>query len=642
VKRVRIYVVLVAVALAVLAAFFHPLSLILGLVPFDTRGFVASLVELRTTIANLLGWGLLSLLAVMVAFVAWGRRRSGHRIPVAGGGQGGIVATPAYRAQIFLLIVALAVLGAVLHPIAFLLSSMPWNTAGLVSTLDSARTDIANLLGWVFAGLLIVMGVFVARDRFMRRAGSTTSARSERVARLDELSEAGRIAVAITAYNDAQATADAVRQFKAQPGVIEVLVIDNNSKDNTAELAAAAGARVIHEHRQGYGYACMRGLREAAQVPGVEIVVLTEGDGTFVGRDIPKFRAYIGEAEMVVGSRVTRELVEKGSQMDYFFTWGNIAVAFLLRLRFWDGQFLGAAGLTDVGCTFRAIRREALERILPDLAVGGNHFLTDMMLVALSRGVSIVEIPVTFRRRVGKSKGASQSVWKGLNVGLAMIWHILTYRPRVGAVGKPAVFVDRDGVIIRNRPDYVRSWSEAELLPGAVDALATLSQNGHRVVVVTNQSAIGRGLVRSKDVRIIHRHLAEAVERAGGRIDSFLVCPHTPEAGCSCRKPRPGLLLKAQRQMKVDLASAYMVGDQPSDVEAARRAGCRPVLVMSPTLPAAASEPDDLDMTPDLASAAELILRRTQEPAYLMGIRQAGDGEPNLQEVVPDIAGVRI
>jgi glycosyltransferase involved in cell wall biosynthesis len=259
------------------------------------------------------------------------------------------------------------------------------------------------------------------------------------------LSESGQIAVAITAYNDAQPTADAVRQFKSQPGVIEVIVIDNNSRDNTAELASAAGARVIREPRQGYGYACMRGLLEAARVPGADVIVLTEGDGTFVGRDIPKFRAYIGQAEMVVGSRVTRELVERGSQMDYFFTWGNIAVAFLLRLRGWDRQFLGTAGLTDVGCTFRAIRRDALLRILPDLSVGGNHFLPHMMLVALARGVSVIEIPVTFRRRVGQSKGASESLRKGLAVGLAMIWHIMTYQPSVNRGHKPDIVVDRDG-----------------------------------------------------------------------------------------------------------------------------------------------------------------------------------------------------
>jgi hypothetical protein len=126
--------------------------------------------------------------------------------------------------------------------------------------------------------------------------------------------------------------------------------------------------------------------------------------------------------------------------MDYFFTWGNIAVGTLLRLRFWDSQFLGAARLSDVGCTFRAIRRDALGRILPDLAVGGHHFSPHMMLVALHRGLSLVEIPVTFRRRIGASKGASRSAWKGFQVGLQMIWHILTYTPSLPS--RPASAAD--------------------------------------------------------------------------------------------------------------------------------------------------------------------------------------------------------
>jgi hypothetical protein len=99
-----------------------------------------------------------------------------------------------------------------------------------------------------------------------------------------------------------------------------------------------------------------------------------------------------------------------------------------LRLRFWDGRFLGPAGLTDVGCTFRAVRREALERILPDLRVGGNHFSLHMLMVAMAHDLSVIEIPIRLRRRVGKSKGASQSISKGLVVGLAMIWHIMSFR----------------------------------------------------------------------------------------------------------------------------------------------------------------------------------------------------------------------
>jgi glycosyltransferase involved in cell wall biosynthesis len=224
--------------------------------------------------------------------------------------------------------------------------------------------------------------------------------------------------------------AQAVLDFRRQPSVLGVLVVDNNSTDRTAELAAAAGATVIAEARQGYGYACIRGLSEALQVADADVIVLAEGDGTFVAEDIAKFLAYMDDADLVVGNRVVRGLVERDSQMDYFFTWGNMAVAMLLRLRFWDGRHLGPAGLTDVGCTFRAIRRPALERILPDLLVGGNHFSPHMLLVAIARDLSVIEIPIRLRPRVGRSKGASQSLWKGIQVGSAMIWHIMTFRLR--------------------------------------------------------------------------------------------------------------------------------------------------------------------------------------------------------------------
>jgi glycosyltransferase involved in cell wall biosynthesis len=247
-----------------------------------------------------------------------------------------------------------------------------------------------------------------------------------------------KVVVALTAYNDAEATAGDVSDFRGQPGVLKVLVIDNNSTDWTAELAAAAGATVVRETRQGYGYACIRGLTEGLKVPEADVIVLFEGDGTFFADDTAKFLTYIGNADLVVGDRVVRGLIDRDSQMDYFFTWGNMAAAMLIRLRFWDGRHLGPAGLTDVGCTFRAIRRSALERILPDLDVGGNHFSPHMILVAIARDLSVIEIPIRLRRRVGQSKGASQSLGKGLAVGLAMIWHIITFRLDRPEAGLPS------------------------------------------------------------------------------------------------------------------------------------------------------------------------------------------------------------
>jgi cellulose synthase/poly-beta-1,6-N-acetylglucosamine synthase-like glycosyltransferase len=328
------------------------------------------------------------------------------------------------RVQLALVVVLAAIVGALLHPAALLLSIVPFDTRGLIHFLEEVRSVIADLLGWGVLTLIVLMAFFVIRGR---------SARPPKSPDRENALGPGRpphAVVAITAYNDALATANAVRDFLRQPSVVKVLVIDNNSTDDTAALATAAGAQVIHEPRQGYGYACMRGLTEARKVPDSDVVILTEGDGTFFADDLPKFLAYIDHSDLVVGNRVVRGLVDSDSQMDYFFTWGNMAVAMLLRLKFWDGRHLGPAGLMDVGCTYRAIRSEALERILPDLAVGGNHFSPHMLLVAMARDLSVVEIPVRFRRRVGLSKGASQSLTKGLWVGLTMIWHIITFRLR--------------------------------------------------------------------------------------------------------------------------------------------------------------------------------------------------------------------
>ena len=129
---------------------------------------------------------------------------------------------------------------------------------------------------------------------------------------------------------------------------------------------------------------------------------------------------------MVVGNRITPGLVDRRSQMNTFFVWGNQLGAKLLQLRFWDWQFMGRLRLSDLGCTFRAIRREALAEMIDDLNVGGNYFSPHMIMVSLSKGHTVVEVPVTFWPRVGESKGAN-SLIKAVAIGAAMFWHILTF-----------------------------------------------------------------------------------------------------------------------------------------------------------------------------------------------------------------------
>jgi D-glycero-D-manno-heptose 1,7-bisphosphate phosphatase len=146
---------------------------------------------------------------------------------------------------------------------------------------------------------------------------------------------------------------------------------------------------------------------------------------------------------------------------------------------------------------------------------------------------------------------------------------------------RPAIFLDRDGVINLNRPEHVRSWEEFEFLPQALAGLQVLGEIGRPVIVATNQSVIGRGLTDRAAIDEIHARMVAAVAAAGGRIDLVCCCPHSPEDDCDCRKPRPGLLLTAAAEMDLDLGRSYLIGDAISDIDTAAAAGCRAILVLT-------------------------------------------------------------
>jgi len=144
-----------------------------------------------------------------------------------------------------------------------------------------------------------------------------------------------------------------------------------------------------------------------------------------------------------------------------------------------------------------------------------------------------------------------------------------------------AVLLDRDGVINRDRSDYVKSWEEFEFLPGALAGLRVLAQAGLGVAVVSNQSAVGRGLMSARELDLIHQRMVDAVRRDGGRIDAVLCCLHAPTDGCRCRKPRPGLLSDAVAYLGTGTEGAVMVGDNVTDLQAAQAARLPAVLVLS-------------------------------------------------------------
>jgi len=144
-----------------------------------------------------------------------------------------------------------------------------------------------------------------------------------------------------------------------------------------------------------------------------------------------------------------------------------------------------------------------------------------------------------------------------------------------------AVFLDRDGVINENRDNYVKSLTEFHFLPGALEALALLATTPLAVVVVTNQSAVGRGRMSEATLTAIHDWMLARVRDAGGRIDAVYTCPHRPEDACSCRKPQPHLLYQAAWELGIDLQRSVFVGDSVSDARAARAAGCDFILVLT-------------------------------------------------------------
>ncbi len=226
-----------------------------------------------------------------------------------------------------------------------------------------------------------------------------------------------RISVVFPAYNEEKGIGAATKDFLGTGIVDEIIVVDNNSRDRTSEEAVRAGARVVCEKKQGYGFALQRGMKEASG----DLIVLCEPDGTFQGRDIYKLLSYSDDFDMVLGTRTTQELVWKGANMKRALRLGNLVVAKLLEFLFSGPSF------SDCGCTFRLLSRSAYRKIRPYLTVGGSHFLPEMVICGLLRHQRMIEIPVNYRKRVGTSKITGS--WKGsIRTGWNMVCLILWVR----------------------------------------------------------------------------------------------------------------------------------------------------------------------------------------------------------------------
>lgn len=190
---------------------------------------------------------------------------------------------------------------------------------------------------------------------------------------------------------------------------------------------------------------------------------------------------------------------------------------------------------------------------------------------------------------------------------------------------RPAVFLDRDGTINVEK-DYLHRIEDFEFVPGAPEAIKALKDAGYLVIVVTNQSGVARGYYGLADVKHLHEHLSKSLAALKTGIDAYYICPHHPISGvgvfkqdCSCRKPRPGMLLDAAAEFNLDLSRSWMVGDKVSDVEAGFQAGVRPLLVLTGHGQAEQGElrESKVECFANLAEATQFILRTDTPPSLL-------------------------
>ena len=228
-----------------------------------------------------------------------------------------------------------------------------------------------------------------------------------------------KVSIVVGTYNEANSLKKVTDGFFATGFVDEVVMVDNNALGNTKEEIAKTKARHIVETKQGNGFAYMRGLMEATG----DLIVTTEADGTFEPNDLHKFLLYSEDFPVVFGTRTSRASIWSGAFMPFSVRFGNWFVAKVLEV------LHNGPTLTDVGCTYKLINREVLEKVksLFPLSDGGGKWSPEFMIWILKKGYNPIEIPVMYKPRIGQSMYTG-SVWKAAKLGARMIPFIVKYR----------------------------------------------------------------------------------------------------------------------------------------------------------------------------------------------------------------------
>ncbi len=241
-----------------------------------------------------------------------------------------------------------------------------------------------------------------------------------------------KICVILPTFNEEESIENVITDYQSQQYVENIIVIDNNSSDNTTKIAETSGAIVIKKNEnKGYAHSYILGLKEGLKTDA-NMFLTTESDGTYNGYDVKKFLSYIENVDMVIGTRYAQILTEKGNQNSIMHIWGNLLAAKLIQLKYFSLHHMGIVNLTDVGCVLRLIRRPALEKIISkttypnsDSVIGGSAFSLHLTMIAIENDLRLIEIPVTFNKRVGKSKTKSNEFFTGVKYGLCFLWFIL-------------------------------------------------------------------------------------------------------------------------------------------------------------------------------------------------------------------------
>ena len=317
--------------------------------------------------------------------------------------------------------------------VGWLTSNLYLTIIGEIESFVKGTNPIENIyyssyLKWIL--LIDVLWLLTALFFMIQRKNYKTDARVHYLNHKPILNP--KICVVLPAYNEAEAIAEVVRNFQKNKFVKYVIVIDNHSSDGTADIAEKCGSRVIrNDKNMGFGYSYALGLKESLKTDA-NIIVTAEADNSFNSYDIPKMLPYLDNCDMAVGTRQNQVLTEKGNQNSLLHVWGNFFLAKLIQIKYFSLLHTGVVNLTDVGCNFRLFRAEALKKIVNELTYpstdkvkAGIGVAIHLTMIGIQKDLRIIELPVTFNKRAGKSKIGSSRRIRAIKIGLIFLWLIL-------------------------------------------------------------------------------------------------------------------------------------------------------------------------------------------------------------------------